>query len=195
VGSQLRRRQPEIAAMPEGPVLETERLILRPPRLEDLDAWAAFAADAETQRFIGGAQGRHGAWRQLCGVAGSWALQGFGMFSVLEKATGRWVGRIGPLRHEEWPGTEVGWGVAREAWGLGYAPEAAAVAMDFVFDVLGWDEAIHCIDRENAASQAVARKLGSTILRQAELPAPFDGEPIDVWGQTPAQWRARRGGR
>ena len=180
--------------MLEGPVLETERLILRPPRAEDFDAWAAFAADEEAARFIGGAQGRHGAWRALLGVAGSWVIQGFGMFSVVEKATGRWVGRIGPLWHEEWPGREVGWGVAREAWGRGYAPEAAAAAMDFVFDVLGWEEAIHCIDPGNTASQAVARKLGSRILRQARLPAPFAETPVDVWGQGREAWRARRRG-
>src|SRR6516165_683595 len=69
--------------MRDGPVLETERLILRPPSLDDLDAWAAFAADPEAQQFLGGAQSRHGAWSQILGVAGSWALQGFGMFSVI----------------------------------------------------------------------------------------------------------------
>jgi RimJ/RimL family protein N-acetyltransferase len=180
--------------MRDGPVLETERLILRPPSLDDLDAWAAFAADPEAQQFLGGAQSRHGAWSQILGVAGSWALQGFGMFSVIEKASGRWIGRIGPLWHADWPGREVGWGVVREVWGRGYAPEAAAASMDFAFDVLGWDEAIHCIDPLNAASQAVARKLGSQILRQDHLPAPFDEKPIDVWGQTREAWRARRRG-
>ena len=184
--------QPGAFAMLDGPIVETERLILRPPRLEDLDAWAAFAADEEASRFIGGAQGRSGAWRSLCTMAGSWAVQGFGMFSVVEKASGRWIGRLGPWRPEGWPGDEVGWGIVREAWGRGYAPEGAAASIDFAFDVLGWDEVIHCIDPANAASQAVARKMGASILRQARLPAPYDDPPIDVWGQTRAQWRARR---
>jgi RimJ/RimL family protein N-acetyltransferase len=175
-----------------GPTLETERLILRPPALEDLDAWAEFAADAELMRFIGGAQNRHGAWRQLLGVAGSWALQGFGMFSVIEKAGGRWLGRIGPIRHEDWPGTEIGWGLTRRAWGHGYATEAAVATMDFAADILGWAEIVHCIDPANAPSQAVARRLGSRILRQAHLPPPFEGAPVDVWGQTREEWRARR---
>jgi RimJ/RimL family protein N-acetyltransferase len=178
--------------MLDGPVIETERLVLRPPKLEDLDAWAGFVADEEAQRFLGGAQSRHGAWRQLLGVAGSWRLQGLGMFSVIEKASGRWIGRIGPIRHEEWPGTEVGWGVVRETWGRGYAGEAAAAAMDFAVEVLGWEEVIHCIDPANAASQAVARKLGAHILRQGHLPPPFAATPIDVWGQSRADWRARR---
>jgi RimJ/RimL family protein N-acetyltransferase len=178
--------------MSDGPVLETERLILRLPRAKDLDAWAAFAADEAAARYIGGAQGRSAAWRALCTMAGAWTIRGYGMFSVIDKATGLWVGRLGPWMPEDWPGTEVGWGIVREVWGRGYATEGAAAAIDFAFDVLGWDEVIHCIDPRNAASQAVARKLGSTVLRQARLPAPFDDPPIDVWGQTRRQWRARR---
>jgi RimJ/RimL family protein N-acetyltransferase len=179
--------------MTDGPVIETERLTLRPPRLEDLDAWAGFAADEEAQRFIGGAQTRHGAWRQILGVAGSWSLQGFGMFSAIERASGRWIGRIGPLWHVDWPGREVGWGVVREVWGMGYATEAAAACMDLAVDVLGWDEVIHSIDPANAASQAVARRLGSSILRQGVVPrASGEPDPLDVWGQSAEAWRARR---
>lgn len=70
-------------------------------------------------------------------VAGSWSLLGFGMFSVLERDTGRWVGRVGPLHPDGWPGDEVGWGIARGAWGRGYATEAAAAAMEWSFDILG----------------------------------------------------------
>jgi RimJ/RimL family protein N-acetyltransferase len=179
--------------MSDGPVLQTERLILRLPRAEDFDAWAAFAADEEAARYLGGAQGRSDAWRGLCTMAGAWTIRGYGMFSVVERATGRWVGRLGPWKPEEWPGAEVGWGIVREAWGRGYATEGATAAVDFAFDVLGWDEVIHCIDPRNAASQAVARRLGSAVLRQARLPPPFDEPPIDVWGQSRAQWRARRG--
>ena len=102
---------------PIGPTLETERLVLRPPIEADLDAWAANLADAEAVRFIGGYQPRSLAWRNMAGVAGSWALRGFGTFSVLRKDTGRWIGRIGPHFPEDWPGREVGWGLAREAWG------------------------------------------------------------------------------
>ena len=73
------------------------------------------------------------------------------MFSVIEKASGRWVGRLGPWQPEGWPGTEVGWGLARDAWGKGYATEGAAAAIDWAFDALGWDDVIHCIDPGNAA--------------------------------------------
>lgn len=175
------------------PALETERLILRPPTAEDIEPWMAFCADPEAMRFLGGAQARPVAWRTICVMTGAWAIRGYSMFSVIEKATGRWVGRVGPWQPEAWPGTEVAWGLAREAWGKGYATEAASAAMDYAFDVLGWDEAIHTIDPENVGSHAVARRLGSRILRPAVLPPPV-GLTVDVWGQSRAEWRSRRRG-
>ncbi len=174
------------------PILETERLILRPPRLEDLDAWAEFYQDADAVKFIGGAVPKSVSWRSLCTAAGSWALQGFSMFSVIEKSSGRWVGRIGAHHPYDWPGTEVGWAVVRDCWGKGYAYEAASASMDFAVDQLGWDEVIHCIDPENHASRRLAERLGSTILRQATMPPPVETHLVDIWGQTAVQWRASR---
>lgn len=173
------------------PILETDRLILRPPSAEDFDPWAAFCADEEATRFLGGAQGRAQAWRTMCTMTGAWTVRGYSMFSVIEKATGRWVGRLGPWRPEGWPGTEVGWGLARGVWGKGYATEGATAAIDWAFQTLGWTEVIHTIDPGNIASHAVAKRLGSTVLRQAELPAPIGGV-IDVWGQSREQWLSRR---
>ena len=175
-----------------GPTLETERLILRPPQADEFPAWCALLGDEEASRFIGGAQPPPVVWRVMRTVAGGWALDGFHMFSVIEKATGDWVGRIGPLQPEGWPGAEVGWGVVPSRWGLGYAPEAAAAAIDWVFDHLGWAEVIHTIDPANVASQAVARKLGSTNRGPGKLPAPYEENPVDIWGQTREQWRAAR---
>ena len=82
--------------MTPGPTLETERLILRPTAAEDFDAWAEFSADEEVTRYLGGVQPRSSAWRGYLSVAGAWAIQGFSMFSVVEKSTCRWVGRLGP---------------------------------------------------------------------------------------------------
>ena len=89
-----------------GPTLETARLILRPPAVEDFPRWVEFMADEETARFIGGVQPPPQVWRTLCAVAGMWALTGEGMFSILEKSTGLWVGRIGRsarARNPPWP--------------------------------------------------------------------------------------------
>jgi RimJ/RimL family protein N-acetyltransferase len=101
-----------------------------------------------------------------------------------------WIGRIGPWQPEGWPGAEVGWGLLPSAWGQGYAVEAATASIDWAFDHLGWSEVIHTIAQDNAASKAVAARLGSRYLRQGLLPAPWDLE-LEVWGQSREEWRAR----
>lgn len=173
------------------PQLETERLLLRPPQLQDFERWAEFAADPVATRFVGGVQPRAVAWRSMMAMAGAWSLQGYCMFSVIEKASGRWMGRLGPYQPEGWPGTEVGWSLHPEAWGRGYAREGASAAIDYAFDQLGWDEVIHCIDPDNTPSQRVAIALGSRLRGPGRLPPPFDQVPCEIWGQSRAEWRAR----
>lgn len=174
-------------------LIETPRLILRPPQREDFDAWAAFMGDKEVTRFFfGGPQNRGSAWRGFCCMAGAWHLFGFAMFSVIEKASGRWIGRIGPWQPEGWPGPEVGWGVVRDKWGNGYASEGAAAAIDWAFANLGWSEVIHAIDPKNRASQTVALKLGSRNRGPGRLPRPYDAARVDMWGQSREEWFARQ---
>lgn len=172
------------------PTLETARLILRKPEAEDFESFAAMMADEETARFLGGVIPRAVAWRSWAGIAGHWALTGFGMFSVFEKESGTWVGRVGPWMPEGWPGPEVGWGFLSAHWGKGYATEAAAATIDWAFDTLGWTDVIHCIEAKNAASLAVAKRLGSSFLRRAPLPAPNDHVIADIYGQSRDAWRA-----
>ena len=174
--------------------LETPRLILRPPREEDLDAWSVMMLDEEVARFIGGVMPRPICWRQLMTMIGAWHAQGFAMFSVIEKSSGRWIGRVGPWRPDGWPGNEVGWAMVRASWGKGYAGEAAAAATDWAFATLGWPDVIHSIAPDNRASQRVAEKLGSRNLGPGQLPPPFEHDPVDLWGQTRDQWTARRDG-
>ncbi len=170
--------------------IETPRLILRLPRLEDLDPWAEMMVDHESAKFIGGVMPRSVTWRALMTMIGSWQALGFGMFSVIEKSSGRWVGRLGPWMPEGWPGTEVGWAIARDCWGKGYAPEGAIAATDWAFDHLGWTDVIHSIDPRNVPSQQVAKKLGSRNLGPGKLPPPFQESVIDIWGQSREEWRA-----
>lgn len=174
-----------------GPQLETERLILRLPRIADFDRYAELFGREESHH-IGGPLTRGDAWRRFLQMPGAWMLQGFAMFSVVEKASGLWLGQAGPWRPEGWPGTEVGYAFHPDAWGKGYATEACAAAMDWAFDVLGWTEVIHSIAPENTASQAVARRLGSRNRGPGRLPPPLDADPVDIWGQTRAEWFARR---
>jgi len=175
-----------------GPTLETERLWLRPTAAKDFEGWAELMADPQAARFIGGPVPRAAAWRGMASMAGSWALKGFGMFSMIEKATGRWIGRTGPWHPEEWPGTEIGWGILRSAWGRGYATEAAVATIDWAFDALGWDEVIHCIDEKKGPSQKGAARLGAANRGPCRLPPPFEEHPMEIWGQTKAEWRSRR---
>jgi RimJ/RimL family protein N-acetyltransferase len=141
--------------------IETERLILRPLLREDYEPYLAFCADEATMRTLGGVQPPSVAWRGFCSLAGAWQLFGFSMFSVIEKSSGDWIGRMGPWQPQDWPGTEVGWGIRHASWGRGYAPEAAVAAIDWAFDTLGWDEVIHTIAEDNDNSRAVARKLAA----------------------------------
>lgn len=177
---------------PLGPTLETERLILRPPVDADFDGFCAFHADEKAMTFLGGLSSPPVVWRILRTIAGSWALDGFGMFSVIEKSTGRWIGRIGPLHPHAWPDREVGWGLLTEAQGQGYAKEAAIASMDFACDALGWDMIIHTINPGNQPSGKLAQRLGSHVLRQARLPDPYADQVVDVWGQSRDEWRENR---
>ena len=173
-------------------MIETERLILRRPRLEDLDRWADMMTDEDAARYIGGVQAKSMVWRSLMTQAGAWELTGVAMFSVVEKESGRWIGRVGAWQPYGWPGTEVGWALHRDAWGRGYALEAARVAMDHAFDTLDWTDVVHCIDPGNVRSMRLAERLGSRFRREAMMPPPYDRAPVQLWGQTRDEWRSRR---
>ena len=152
-------------------------------------------SDPEAAQFIGGEQPRALAWRGFLQICSAWHLQGFSMFSVIEKATGDWIGRVGPWMPEGWPGTEVGWGIIRKRWNHGYASEAATASIDWAFAELGSTEVIHVIAPHNVASQAVARKLCSQNRGPGSLRAPLESVTVDIWGQTRAEWlgQTRRG--
>jgi RimJ/RimL family protein N-acetyltransferase len=175
-----------------GPTLETARLFLRPPSAADFPAFAEFVADANSTRYLGGPQMRTAAWRSFAMLIGAWTLNGFSMFSFIEKETGRWVGRGGPWQPEGWPGTEVGWGIIPTAQRRGYAKEAATRVFDWAFDELGWTEVLHCIDPANQSSIQTALSLGSRLRSRAvRAPAPLDAT-WDIYGQTRAEWHARQ---
>jgi RimJ/RimL family protein N-acetyltransferase len=174
------------------PTLTTERLILRPPSREDFHNWAKFCADPVTMEHLGGVQKPNEAWRTLCMMRGAWEIRGYAMFSMIRRDTGEWIGRTGPWQPEGWPGTEVGWGVMREYAGRGFAREAAVASINWAFDVLSWDEVIHMISPENKESIALAERLGSRNLGESQLPAPFEHVRIDRYGQSKAEWMARR---
>ncbi len=175
-----------------GPILEGERLRLRPPQPEDFEGFAAFHGDAETMRFLGGVQSPAIAHRSMRYMAGQWLMDGFSMFSIIEKASGQWIGRAGPIRPYAWPGLEVGWGLLSSAWGRGYAFEATALAIDFAFDVLAANEVVHTIAADNVASARLAEKLGARNAGPVTLPAPYVDTVVDLWKQGRDDWQVNR---
>ena len=175
-----------------GPILETERLLLRPWRGDDAAPNTAMLGDPLAGRFITGdgepISEAFAGWRNTAIMAGHWALYGFGMFVVEEKHTSRFVGRVGPWQPPGWPGFEVGWGIAPEFRGKGYAVEAARASIDWSFATFEIDQIVHCIDRENTASQAVARRLGAEKGREIDL----FGHVADLWATRRDAWTAQR---
>lgn len=168
------------------PIIETERLILRPVEPSvDFDPWAESLADPQIVRYLGTAPlNRAQSWRNMAMVMGHWAIRGFGFFSVVDRKSGEWVGRVGPWQPHGWPGTEVGWTIARDHWRKGYALEAGAAAIDYAFAKLGWERVIHVILEGNTGSIAVAEKLGSRCLgEQQGLPGVTD-ERVLIYGQS-----------
>ena len=176
---------------PAGPILETERLLLRVQQAGDFERYAEMLAHPSSLH-IGGPLLRHEAWRRFLQMPGAWMVQGFAMFSVVEKSSGRWMGQAGPWCPDGWPGTEVGYSFHMDARGKGYATEASAAAMDYAFDTLGWDEVIHSISPENTASQTVAQRLGSRNRGPGKLPPPLDVHAIEIWAQPRAEWAENR---
>lgn len=167
--------------MTEIPTLYTKRLILRAQRPDDTEPLMAAFADDGFSRFI--TRERRGltrqeAWRPIAVVPGMWAANGYGQWMVEERASGLPVGRLGPWHPEGWPGFEIGWSIFPSHQGMGYAVEGAAAALIWVRETLGRDEVIHLIDPANAASQRVARKLGSAITGRWDIP---DAGPVDIW--------------
>lgn len=172
--------------------IETERLILReidPGR--DFENWAAAMADEDTVRYIGGkTMNRAESWRNMAMVLGHWTIRGFGFFSVELRKTGETVGRVGPWYPEGWPAPEVGWTIYPGFQRMGYASEAARASIDYAFETLGWRDVIHVILEGNEASIAVARKVGSNLIRTQQGLPGITEDTVLIYGQSAASVRA-----
>jgi RimJ/RimL family protein N-acetyltransferase len=164
------------------PTLATPRLRLRAFQPGDLAPLAAIHADPQVMRYVGDgrAQTREQTWRSMATHLGHWRLRGFGNWAVVERATGRLIGRAGLWQPEGWPGLEVGWLLARDRWGQGLATEAGRAALDYAFGTLGAEHVISVIHPDNAASVRVAEKLGEAFEQAREV----NGHPAVVYGIT-----------
>lgn len=174
--------------------LETDRLILRPIAPDDFEPHAAMMADPRVADFLTlerKPQPRATEWRSFASMIGHWTIRGYGFFSLFEKKTGDWVGRVGPWNPEGWPQIECGWSVPAAHWGKGYAPEAAIAAIRWTFAARPeLTRIISLIDPGNANSQAVARKIGETKSGETFQLATFT---LDIWAAEKRAWLERFG--
>jgi RimJ/RimL family protein N-acetyltransferase len=165
------------------PEIETERLILRPPRVEDWPAYAAFM-ETDAARFFAGYKNRTAAWRSYGTVIWHWLHKGFGPWTVAQGEEP--VGLVGPKQPDGWPEGELTWIAYGTAEGKGIAHEAALAARDDAYDRLGWTTAVSYIEDDNTRSTALAKRLGCTIDPDAESP----GGPVRVWRHPGPEARA-----
>jgi len=166
------------------PTIETERLVLRPFREDDLDAYLEVLQTPEvrTSLHLPENLGRYEAWLGMAQQLGQWELRGTGQWALEEKASGAFVGRAGSHFPEraDWPGIEIGWTLHPDYWGKGYATEAGAAAIGYVFANHDVEAVFSVILPENRASQAVARRLGFTHVEDRAL-AHFPAAPHGIW--------------
>jgi RimJ/RimL family protein N-acetyltransferase len=146
------------------PELRTERLLMRTFRYDDFPRWADVMSVDGVGAGLGKQQGLtpHEAWVDMAMLSGHWLLRGFGHWALEEVETGELVGRAGLYHPPDWPGLEVGWTVAHDRWGRGYAPEAGRAACDWARRTLGATHILSLIHRGNGNSVRVAEKLGMT---------------------------------
>jgi RimJ/RimL family protein N-acetyltransferase len=147
----------------------TERLQLRVFRLDDFEAHARICADPEVMQYIhAGPLSRKDAWWQIARYVGHWQLRGYGMWAVVERSSGHLIGHLGFLHPEGGEGFELGWALARHAWGNGYAFEGTSAALQHAFTTLKRDHIVCVIRSENARSIRLAERLGATLEREME---------------------------
>lgn len=169
------------------PRLETERLVLREWRDEDRPRWAAMCADPEVMRFIreGDLLTREEADVSFGIADAHWGEHGFGLWALDERGSG-FVGFCGVQYVKDASGRiEIGWRLARGAWGRGLATEAALVARDYAFERLALERLIGRARPGNRASQRVMQKLGMTYasdeVDEYELPLRVYELPRGRW--------------
>jgi RimJ/RimL family protein N-acetyltransferase len=161
------------------PQLESARLVLRPWHVSDVAAYAPIIGDPEVMRFMG--SGRRyrvkraaakvvarfsdvEARRAVAKLMRHWERFGYGEWAIEERRGGELIGRVGFVHHADWPAgpvkVEIGWTLARRAWGQGFAIEAARVALDHAFGPLGMERVISIAHHHNVRSQRVMERLG-----------------------------------
>ncbi|WP_328323271.1 GNAT family N-acetyltransferase [Kribbella sp. NBC_00382] len=174
----------------------TDRLLLRPFRDEDLPAWAELNTDPKVMRYLGGKPLSQAETDEIAsGVNRQYLAEGTGFLAIERRSDGAFLG-AGGLTHEVWhpDDLELGWRLAREYWGHGYATEAAAAWLAYAFFDLNLPHVLASTETANTKSIAVMQRIGMSFDHEARLEE--DGEAFDavVYSITQEAWRGSHGG-
>lgn len=155
-------------------IIESARLRLRPPRLENFEFTAEMFTEDVVLAHIGGKPlSRADSWAKFLRDVGHWTLEQFGQFSVFERGTDEYIGKVGHARFERLPdqaltSIEMSWTLRSRFHGKGYATEAAVAAQNW-FDSRGLRRAACIIAPENVRSLKLAAHLGYEEVEQILL--------------------------
>ena len=144
--------------------IRTKRLVLRPWRDSDREAFAALNADPAVREHFPGLMTREDSDGFVDRIEAHWDTDGWGLWAVEVREHGQFIGFVGlsepSFEAHFTPCTEIGWRLARSSWGRGYATEAARACLDFAFRSLGLPEVVAFTVPANARSRAVMERLG-----------------------------------
>jgi len=159
--------------------ITTERLIMRGWREADLAPWAAMNADPEVRRYVGPLLTFEQAAAWVMNYQDDLDRYGFGRWAVEVRTSGEFIGFTGLNTVDEgmpFTGVELGWRLARPAWGHGYATEAGLAALRYGFGTMGLPEVVAVTMARNVRSQAVMRRIGMTTDPAEDFDDPDVGE-------------------
>jgi RimJ/RimL family protein N-acetyltransferase len=149
---------------PSSPDLRTDRLQLRSWRDDDLEPFAALNRDPQVMRHFRAPLSREESDAFADRIRERIASDGWGLWAVEVIGGAPFIGFIGLARPQFdahfTPAVEVGWRLAHEHWGNGYAPEGARAALDFAFQRIGLAEVVSMTVPGNVKSRRVMEKLG-----------------------------------
>lgn len=161
------------------PILETDRLIMRPHVIGDFDAYAELWASPRAA-FMGGPLNQQAAWGAFCNDIAQWSLFGFGAWAVDTKVDGKFVGQIALQKPIHFPEVELGWILLHPYEGQGLAHEATEAALLWSWQQ-GFDTLVSYISPGNIRSAALAKRLGAVRDANAALPVGETTEDTHVY--------------
>lgn len=187
--------------MPPPVTLRTARLVLRPWRESDRAPFAAMNADPKVMEHFPSTNTRAASDAAFDGIAAKMSARGFGLWAVEITGVAPFIGFVGLNPADVLMGRpvlEIGWRLAAEHWGHGYATEGARASLAHAFDVLGQEEVVSFTTTANQRSRHVMEKLG--LVRRPEedfdhprVPVTWTGRRHVVYAITREQWRRATG--